>query len=599
MTWPTRTCRSTLTLRSTREIVFRLRQELTNIMLLLRPPADDKAPLSLPLPDPNGVAEALRATNYASEVHRLSGQIRRHQFPLLGFTVETGPVISWRRDYINGKETGTDYFRLVPYLDATRAGDHKNIWELNRHQHLVLLAQAWLLSGEESNVEEIHAQLESWEAANPFQRGINWASALEVAFRALSWLWIYHLAGDTMRPGLKGRFLDSLYRHGKHIENNLSFYFSPNTHLLGEAVALHALGALFPDFRDLGEQVVREQMDKQVRNDGSHFEQSTYYHVYALDMFLFNALLGEVTPAYRAKLERMAEYLHAILGPQRTLPFIGDDDGGRFFHPYGPRAGFGRATMAACAVFFDRPEWLASPDDLQEYAAWWMGPEALRLNPARGLHASRLFADAGMAVMTVGDRHILIDGGPFGPWGSGHSHSDTLSMVVRAGEREILVDPGTYTYVGDAQLRDWFRGSAAHNTVRVDGLDQAIPSGPFRWTDQPACRVAAFIATTEFDECEAECSYRGLTHRRSVRFTRPDTIHIRDEVSGPPGSHKVEQFWHPGSPEAERCLELNGEPQRADGWKSDALGERHASPVICVRREGELPVKLETTIHLE
>ena len=54
----------------------------------------------------------------------------------------------------------------------------------------------------------------------------------------------------------------------------------------------------------------------------------------------------------------MAEYLDALLGVNGHATLIGDDDGGRLFHPYGERAGFGRATMATCAVLLQRPEWL-------------------------------------------------------------------------------------------------------------------------------------------------------------------------------------------------------------------------------------------------
>ena len=51
-----------------------------------------------------------------------------------------------------------------------------------------------------------------------------------------------------MPDALRARFLTALNRHGRYLELNLSVYFSPNTHLLGEAVALHALGVLFPSF---------------------------------------------------------------------------------------------------------------------------------------------------------------------------------------------------------------------------------------------------------------------------------------------------------------------------------------------------------------
>ena len=252
-----------------------------------------------------------------------------HRFPSLGYVLDTGPAIEWRRDYLNNIVTEPKYFRLVPYLDTSRAGDHKNIWELNRHQHLVLLAQAFLLEQKQIYLDEIFAQLESWWEQNPYQRGINWTSALEVAFRAFSWIWIFHFAGDRMAPQFRARFLRSLNQHGHHLANNLSFYFSPNTHLLGEAVVLHALGTLFPSFPQakhwikLGGRTVDHEMGRQVRNDGSYFEQSTYYHVYALDMFLFHAILSEPSPELRCFAHAHGQFFKCFTGPGAQIGIFG------------------------------------------------------------------------------------------------------------------------------------------------------------------------------------------------------------------------------------------------------------------------------------
>src|SRR5260370_39109566 len=142
--------------------------------------------------------------------------------------------------------------------------------------------------------------------------------------------------------------------------------------------------------------------------------------------------------------------------------------------------------------------------------------------------------------------------------------------------------------------RNWFRGSGAQNTIRIDGRDQATPGGPFAWTDQPQTRVRAWESTAAEDYLDAECSYGGFTHRRQVRFTKPDVIRITDEVSGPAGEHEIEQLWHPASPEAERCLILDGEPRRVEGWRSDVFGVKGASAVLGVSRGGELPLKIET-----
>ncbi len=601
-------------MRSREEILFRLRQEAANAWLFFFEPefrGAARTATSL-LPDGKAVAGALRGSAYALAVEHYAGMVRAHRFPILGLTIQTREEIDWRRDYVNEATSPATYFRFVPYLDFLSVGDHKLVWELNRHQHWVLLAQAWLLTGRVEFLDEIRAQFESWARQNLFLRGINWTSALEVGFRALSWMWVEHLAG----PELGIDLLDRLNRHGLFLERNLSVYFSPNTHLLGEAVALHALGAVFPQFpraaawRETGARLVREQMELQVRGDGSHFEQSTYYHVYALDMFLLHLVLDPDVPVlYRAKLGRMAQYLAALLGPSRRLPFLGDDDGGRLFHPYGDRDRFGRATLATAAVLLGLPLSF-DPLDIAEQAAWWVGPRALEARPSAAIHASAFFEDAGIAVMTSDDIQVVIDAGRFGHGSGGHSHADTLSIVARAGDEDVLIDPGTYTYISDPKWRDWFRGTAAHNTVRVDETDQAAAAGPFRWADRPRVDVHEWNSNEVRDILDAECSYRGITHRRRVVLERaPRRLTVSDEIGGPSGGHVVEQFWHAAGPVEDagpnayrlgtRAV-LTLPPEAAvdvkDSWRSAAYGSKQPAPVVRVAYRGPLPARLHAEL---
>lgn len=590
-------------MRSPREIVFRSKQELRNVGLLVLPPTSQTqapAPLSA-FPDPATIADRLRATAFAAAVLRLADQILDHRFPLLGFTIDTGPQIEWRRDYVHQRSTGLDYFRLIPYLDSQRAGDHKIIWELNRHQHLVLLAQAFLFSHRAAYLDEIAAQLNSWWEQNPFQRGINWTSALEVAFRAFSWIWLYHLAGRELNPAIRTRLLESLYQHGRHLENNLSFYFSPNTHLLGEAVVLHALGRLFPSFprarhwAELGNETVLRESKRQVQPDGSHFEQSTYYHVYALDMFLFHALISKPPPEYLETLARMADFLRALIGPERSLPFLGDDDGGRLFHPYGARDEFGRATLASCATLLGRDDWAFDQQDLFPQAAWWLGRTE---GSARGSYSSRLFADSGLAVMQSESGRVIVDAGRFGPGRAGHSHSDSLSLLASAAGRPILVDSGTYTYVADPEQRNAFRGSGAHNTIRVDGRDQAVAMGPFWWADPPEVRILGWNSRESEDEISADCRYSGLVHHRIVRFVKPDWIFILDSVQGPADDHMIEQFWHLADDQAHAHLHLGSAADPFTCWHSYVFGAKQPGQCLVVRRRTALPTTLAAAICL-
>ena len=590
MRWQTRTIK---------EVRQRVSQELRNLYLWTHPPTL-RTQIEFPtplhgLPNPQTIRRFLRGSPFPSQIAALAESIRRHHFPILGFTIDTGPEIHWRRDYCSGRESDLRYFRRVPYLDALRVGDHKVVWELNRHQHLVVLAQDYLLNQNDESLAEIVRQLGSWFEQNPFARGMNWTSALEVAFRALSWIWVWHLAGQALPSTLRRQLIEEIYRHGCYLETNLSFYFSPNTHLLGEAVALYTLGRLFPfptarRWTEKGAAVVQRQMQDQVREDGSHFEQSAYYHVYALDMFLFYFVLSG-DASIREKLIHMAEYLDALLGPARQIPLLGDDDGGRFFHPYGVHAQYGRATLATCAVLFGRGDWSAESEDLAPQGAWWLEePKLPRSQPIR--RASRLFADAGIASMIAGNMQIIVDVGGLAKLGAGHSHSDSLSLIARTAEREILIDPGSYTYRDDEQWRDHFRGTAAHNTVRIDGLDQGVPAGPFRWTSAPEVVVREWIPGSSADIIEAECRYRGFVHVRRVVFVKCGLLLVADTISGADGEHDIEQFWHLGSSVGLESFCFSETPELMKDWRSTAYGRKTQADVLRVSVRTKLPCRI-------
>lgn len=593
-------------MRSKAEISFRARQELKNFLLLLAPPKlSADVPLSLALPDARSAADALHGSQYANDLEIIAEKILAHRFPVLGIELETGQEIHWRRDYVHAKESGSRYFRRIPYLDFAAVGDHKIVWELNRHSHLVLLAQAFLVTHRKEYVREIIVQLESWLAQNQFQRGINWASALEVAFRALSWTWLYHLIAPEMPDGFRRRFFTELYRHGHHLRENLSVYFSPNTHLLGEAVALHALGKLFRAFpqseewAQRGAEIVNAQLDFQVVPDGSHFEQSTYYHVYALDFFLLHYLLADRPAKFEPVLMRMADYLHWLLGPARRIALVGDDDGGRLFHPYGQRDQFGRATLATCGILFDRPEWFGTEYEIAEQAIWWLGPQALAKANSKVSIASgaRLFSNSGAAFLDAGDLHLQMDCGPFGWGGAGHSHSDTLSVVLSLRGEWVLIDPGTYTYIAEPAQRNWFRGSGAHNTVRVDGLDQACPAGPFRWSAPPDVKLTRWEPAASGGVIEAECCYRGFTHLRQVTL-ESHRLTISDEIqSSSDGEHVCEQIWQLG-PAAEKVNFTCSAPTSSDKSNfSPAYGAILSGKSLTVRISGHLPCRIVTIIE--
>src|SRR5581483_10740843 len=384
----------------------------------------------------------------------------RHHFDLLGHeNLHYGPNIDWHLDLVHGKRAPSKPWFEVQYLNFDEVGDSKVTWELNRHQHFVTLAKAYRLSERREFADEIFRQWRNWHTSNPYPIGINWASSLEVAFRSISWIWTYQLLVNT--PGLPAAFkqdwLRALWRSGRHIETYLSTYFSPNTHLLGEAVGLFFIGTMCPEiasadrWQQRGWEIIVNQAKRQVHPDGLHFEQSVYYHVYALDFFLHAAVLAtlngiELPKEFERTLERMLDVL-ATFGRAGNPPALGDDDGGRLFDPRRNRAEHMLDPLATGAVLFARGDFKFLAREPREETLWLLGEEGVaefdKLPEKPPSYDSLGFPQGGLYVMAgAPGEQLVIDAGPQGSLAAGHGHADALSVCVNSGGRNLLVDPG-------------------------------------------------------------------------------------------------------------------------------------------------------------
>jgi heparinase II/III-like protein len=504
----------------------------------------------------------------ATAIVAQAGQICRHQFDLLGYeSLGYGAEIDWHLDIVHGKRSGRQPWYRIRYLDFEEVGDSKVIWELNRHQHLVILAKAYCLTGQKQFANEIVYQWYHWRRENPYPIGINWASSLEVAVRSLSWFWVRGILAECpLIPEAFWRDLDDLLSiSGNHIERYLSTYFSPNTHLLGEGVALFFLGTLRPNlsraerFRTLGWEIILREAQRQVLPDGMHFESSTYYHVYAVDFFLHAyvlALINEVPvdEEFVRVIVKMLGWLAAI-GQAGVLPRLGDDDGGRVFDPRRNRAEHLFDPLALGAVLFRRADFKALAGAFREEALWLSGVkgladfESLPILSTRG--ESRLLESSGICVMTDFSsvrQQLSISAGAKLESDAGHAHADALSISLGIDGAEWLADPGTCCYVSNDDLRNHFRSTAAHNTLCVDGRSQATPAGPFSWKALANVQRTLWVAEQSFDLFEGiQSGYcripQPVTHRRLVFCRKSQFWLVYDVVEGR-GTHELEVFWH-------------------------------------------------------
>jgi glycosyltransferase involved in cell wall biosynthesis len=540
------------------------------------------------------------------------------RFDLLGFKdLNFGEPINWLLEPVSGKAAPALHWSRLDYLSSEIAGDKKITWELNRHQHFMKLGQAYWLTQDEQYAETFVAQLNSWMDQNPPKLGISWASSLEVALRSISWLWAFHyfknsaaLDSQTFKRAVK-----FLYLNAGHLETYLSTYFSPNTHLTGEALGLFYLGTLLPEFkpaerwRDTGQRILLEQLQRQVKPDGVYFEQSSYYHRYTTDFYAHLLILSRangnrLSVVVEEKLIALLDHLMYITRPDGTSPLFGDDDGGRLVSLDRRPANDFRATLSTGAVLFGRGDYKFVAGKLSEETLWLLGVAGVRtfdqIRVQEPEQQSKVFPDGGYYVLRDGwhprANYLLFDCGPHGAANCGHAHADALAIEVVASGRSMLVDPGTLTYTGSKEQRDLFRGSSAHNVLLVDGESSSLPAGPFSWQTIANCELRSWINKRRFDYVEGRHDgYKRLpdpaSHTRSILFLKNDYWLIRDRVSSV-GTHDLDLRFHfapttnPELSDLETETSQTSEQRQTVSQLLDVSGKRAGLQVVAFAQDG-------------
>jgi hypothetical protein len=489
------------------------------------------------------------------------------------------------------------FFGSIAYRSGNPHGDARLVWEPSRLQGLVDLA---LLARSDSRdlpaaAARIEAILASWVRGNPYLRGVHYVSAMECALRMIA---ACH-ALDMVRAQLRGPrtwadFVWLLESHAALIARRLSQHSSAGNHSIAEATGLLYAGLLLAEdrsadrWRELGLATLQQEAARQVLADGGGIEQAPWYHLFVLDLLgLADALLRHhgrtVPPAISAALERGRAFIAALAGSPSELPQLGDADGG-FALTKHLRISF----SANCS---------AAPR------------EALR------------FPDAGYTVLrpaAAPQLRILIDHGPLGMLPAcGHGHADALSVTVRLGETDLLIDPGTFAYnLGDSWRR-YFRGTRAHNTVTVDGGDQARQEGAFLWSSP--YRTEVFGSEKRGLLMRHDGYGRiGVTHWRGVSV-RGGGLLVWDLLEGT-GVHEFELNWHLGMEpltiaaergeivlrpgyrllvRGGRCAVHRAERDPPTGWASPAYGQRLSIPTLRVSCRSRAPHEFVTVLAAE
>lgn len=488
-------------------------------------------------------------------------------------------VPDWNTDPKTGTPIPKRFGLAIDFRHIGNGVDIKHLWELNRHTWWVPLAQAYALSGERVWLDALGRYLDDWLTQCPYPLGANWSSPVEHGIRLINWSIVWHLTGGRESPLFSGpagevrldRWLASIYQHMRFASDNYSFYSSADNHLIGEAAGIFVAAntwGMWPEARKMGgraKALLEREMLLQFSSDGVNLEQAICYHKFSLEFMVAAMLSGEAngehfSDAFHQRLLAAIRFMAAMTDCEGRVFPIGDSDDGHVFRLVGDGASSSYVAMQMFgAHYYGAADLCAKLQHLgcAKTDALWLicSPDKAKSVSADAPHLPEHFIEGGYLLLgkdlhSEDELRIVLDVGALGYNRiSGHGHADALALLLAYRGKEFLVDPGTYCYNAAPELRHYFRGTSAHNTAVIDGVDQSEYGGSFLWLHDVYSRLHRLDDTPE--RLIVEASHNGymrlrdpVTHIRTVTFDRQQhTLDIEDRFECS-ASHNCALHWH-------------------------------------------------------
>ena len=503
----------------------------------------------------------LNFPNLKKDIQIEADKICENRITFFSKEVDFGVQIDWNRDWITGKK----WPRKKVNYRTSQIGDPKDIWELNRHQFLLLLGKAFFLSGDEKYSQKALDIMESWVDQNPPLRGINWASSIEFSMRQLSWLWTLKFLKNSkyLNERVLKKIKTSMFLQTYFITKHLSFYSSAGNHLISELACMIIVGICLGQTGWVKKalSVLTEQIDNQIHSDGVGAEQSSSYQVHTMEFYTLALLAAkEIGITFPEKiirgLHRGAIFLNSISNGNGDLISIGDNDSGEILKLSQKYKNY-KTLISLISFITDDYNLLQDDIYLDEKSFWLLGPKKYYSLVKRAKNGSSKLRDS----FPVGGYYILrkvlnnkrikiiFDCGPIGmkPM-AGHGHADALSFILFVNDFPVFIDPGTYTYFKNDFWRNYFRGTTAHNTLTINKKNQVIFRGRFLVAKQGICECLEWIPSQKVSgQFKGYSKRRKKTvHLRTIKFDTMDgvvsihdSVEVKDQAS-------IEQYFHLG-----------------------------------------------------
>lgn len=511
-------------------------------------------------------------------------------------------------------------------------GDIKFIWELNRFGFVYSLVRAYARTGEARYPEIFWDLAMDWRKHNPPQQGVNWKCGQETSLRVMAWCFgLYAFSNHpSSTPDRVFRLAEMIAASGERIAFNLDYALSQNNnHGVSEGVGLWTIGLLFPEFRssrhwrNLGKQALEAQAQDLIYEDGAFSQHSFNYQRMILDLYLWAIRLGELNQALlseslKNRVKIASELLYQLqeecLG---RLPRYGQDDGTHILALSNSDYEDFRPVLQAVHLLL-RGERLYPLGPWDESALWILGPSCLEATLQPPLRRSLEAKIGGYYTFRTPEGFAFLR---CASYKHRPSQADMLHFDLWWRGHNIAIDPGTFSYNAPYPWRNPLAGTAYHNTVSVDGLDQMERQGRFLWIPWLRASLEVSLRSKSGKLAFWQGSHDGyqrledpVTHRRAVlrigeehwlvldrlegnrphayrlHWLLPDLPYVWDDTGQltlklPEGVYDV----HIGSlgPPARFSL-VRADPASPRGWLAPRYGEKY--PALSV----EVKVTVET-----
>lgn len=483
--------------------------------------------------------------------------------------------INWSQDFKSGYVWPVGrYYKKYRQVDLSNNADVKVPRELSRSHFLLHLALAYQFTNDDKYARKAFELIEDWIDNNPLMYSINWGCAMDVAIRAVNWIWALPLLESYKVPKeTSDKINGSLYQHGWFIYHNFEGnYFNYNhNHYFSDLVGLIHISLLFKGGKQADKwfkyslHAFYREVRLQVLPSGMSFEGSTNYNRLLVELIIPTLVIlkrngVDVPPDIWGRLESMFDSIMNIAMPNGEVPIIGDQDNGRCL-PWGAEPlNDERYLMSVGAVLFERSDFKAAGNGYNVYCAMFGDEDSkntfdsIVAEPAT--LKSRFYRDAGFAITRSGNDYLLFNAdnqGMYRDTGTtvSHTHCDWFSFVLAVNGIPFIVDPGSYVYSSDASERNRFRSTAMHNTLVVNGENQEKVNHKTLWDYRRKSHPVIEFWRSDSDKDTIACcheSYNWLggetRHKRKVEFEKKTSRWIIEDVLESTSVREMTLYYH-------------------------------------------------------